>query len=182
MANKKHREPSEGDKDVTGQPLPRKYRQLLRTMDHYERKKSEKRLVKPNEPTKTIKQMDQEIREASRHSSKAVTKKYQKRKQWLTNRSMKSKNAQSIESQQLVDKVKFGEVALEPPKIQSKPKDRKEFIPTVTTITTAESSATVCVKRRRRLRDLPEASRIQLLQERDALIALYRSNKNKREP
>jgi hypothetical protein len=174
--------PSEKDTDAAMQDAPRKYRQLKRYMDLVERRKHTVAPVKKQKKTEQSTQESlNELRTVVNQTAKRQTKKYEKRKQFLSSRKEKQKRPE--EEIKLVDHIPFGERVKEPPKISVIPKKKgyiKSASPTVTKKIIAPSREPIGEKlavRKHKLKDLPEADRIQLLKERQRMIDYYRSKK-----
>jgi hypothetical protein len=168
--------PSEKDTDAHLQDAPRKFRQLKKLLDLQQRKK-ETKAPKAKKKQKSTEESLNDLRQVVNQTAKRQTKKYEKRKAYLEQKNQKKEKEEEI---RLIDHIKFGEQVQEPPKLTAIPK-KKGYIKTPkTSTTTAKKVALVekmedSVGRKQKLKQLSEADRVTLLQERQRLIDYYRS-------
>ncbi|KAJ3355810.1 hypothetical protein HDU91_005626 [Kappamyces sp. JEL0680] len=186
------------------QGIPKQFRRMLLWQNSLNAREAKKI---SNEPKKNQKIEEQSLKEKLNHlthetamAGKRKTKKYLKKKEFLKKKSSKKLHElpkDEMLEQKLQDRVRFGERVQEPPKLTVVPK-RKSAVST-----TAKVSEPVApqrpnlakkpvdqrpmkdleglqkVGRTRKLKTLPESEKVALLNERNKLIALYRSKKTK---
>jgi hypothetical protein len=185
---------TEKDDDALYQSAPRRFRLFKQQQERIERnKKSEDFKIikkKPKEPVKSTSEKLQEIQKKVNQSEFKNTKKYEKRQSFLNREKRKvsmEKNRElynyEILQKKLVDKVKFGETVMEPPKITIKPKvkaqlPKKAQVPKEKIqYNNVRGVGLRQLGRKLKLKDMSIADRQSLLSERERAINLYRKNK-----
>lgn len=185
---------TEKDDDALYQSAPRRFRLFKQQQERIERnKKSEDFKIikkKPKEPVKSTSEKLQEIQKKVNQSEFKNTKKYEKRQAFLNREKRKAsmeKNRElynyEILQKKLVDKVKFGETVMEPPKITIKPKvkaqlPKKGQLPKEKIqYNNVRGVGLRQLGRKVKLKDMSIADRQSLLSERERAINLYRKNK-----
>jgi putative protein kinase ArgK-like GTPase of G3E family len=170
--------PNEKDTDAQLQDAPRKFRQLKKFLD-LQHKKKQTETPKPKKKQKTTEESLNELRQVVNQTAKRQTKKYEKRKAFLDQKKQKKEQDEEI---RLVDHIKFGEQVQEPPKLTAIPK-KKGYIKTPKAPNSTTKKVALVEKmedsvgRKHKLKELSEADRVTLLQERQRLIDFYRSKK-----
>lgn len=107
------------DLETFNQPAPRSFRKVSQLQKHL----SEKTHIKPvKAQKKNAAEIDDEIRKSVNLIHKKNTKKYQKRKEYLS--SKKKKPVVEEEKDFKKDFVKFNDIVDQPPTITSVPKDK----------------------------------------------------------
>ncbi|KAJ3288342.1 hypothetical protein HK104_008231 [Borealophlyctis nickersoniae] len=171
--------PKGGDSDAQA-GLPRKFRKVL-AIQKFAKEKATARKQQDKTPT-----IDEGVREALNAVAKATSKTQQKRKAWLAERKAKANsrrtNEEDDEKDLPKDVVKFGTAqAIKQLQAVLNKAESNKAAESEDDAGDASRDEPAPVRRKRKLKTLPEVERKAIMNEREKLIAAYRSAKASRQ-